>query len=233
MTQSTLTGISSMATRQILAELARLWQLRGGAPVQIESVGGVDAAKRVSAGEGFDLVFLATNALEKLEAEGKIVPGSRRALASSSVGVAVPAGAVRPDISSEAAVRAAVLAAPTIGYSTGPSGVALQKLFERWGIAEQIQPRIVQAQPGIPVASLVAQGQVALGFQQLSEIIHVPGIDLLGLLPQEIAITTVFGGAVAAASGQQAAAAQALAFMASPEAAQAKRDEGMEPCENQ
>ncbi|GAB2454331.1 molybdate ABC transporter substrate-binding protein [Comamonas humi] len=225
-----LKGISSMATRQLLAELAAAWQARGGEPVAIESVGGVDAARRVqAAGEAFDLVFLATDAIAKLEASGRVLAGSRVDLALSSTAVAVPAGAAQPDIASEAALRAAVLAAPSIGYSTGPSGVALQQRFERWGIADELKPRTVQARPGVPVGSLVASGEVALGFQQLSELIHVPGIAIVGALPAAIAIDTVFSAGVVAGSPHADAARRLLAFMASPEAAEAKRRQGMAP----
>ena len=226
---SALKGISSMATRQLLAELAIAWQAQGGEPVEIESAGGVDAARRVQDGEAFDVVFLASGAIAGLVATGRVLPGSQVDLVRSSTAVAVPAGASIPDISSEEAVRAAVLAAPGVGYSTGPSGVALQALFARWGIAEQIRPRLVQARPGVPVGSMVASGEVALGFQQLSELIHVPGIAIVGTLPQAIAIDTVFSAGVIADSHRADAAQRLLAFMAAPGAAMAKRRQGMEP----
>lgn len=227
---ASLQGISSMATRQVLADLSAAWQARGGVPVAIESVGGVDAAKRVQAGEeAFDLVFLASDAIDRLLAAGRVAAGSKVDLMLSSTAVAVRAGTAHPDIGSEEAVRAAVLAAQTVGYSTGPSGVALQKLFERWGIADDVKARTVQAPPGVPVGSLVAQGQVALGFQQLSELIHVEGIDIVGPLPPAIAIDTVFSAGVVAGSPKADVARQLLAFMASPEAADAKRRQGMEP----
>lgn len=225
-----LKGISSMATRQVLAELATAWQAAGGEPLQLESVGGVDAAKRVQAGEeAFDVVFLASDAIDKLLASGRVIAGSKVDLVLSSTAVAVPAGSPHPDIGSEDALRAAVQAAPTIGYSTGPSGVALQKLFERWGIAEAVKARTVQAPPGVPVGSLVAQGQVALGFQQLSELIHVEGIAIVGPLPAPVQIDTVFSAGVVAGSANAAAVQRLLAFMASPEAAEAKRRQGMAP----
>ncbi len=228
-TGAPLRGISSMATRQLLAELVADWQARAGGQAAIESVGGVDAAKRVQAGEAFDLVFLAADAIAKLEAAGCIVSGSRVDLVVSGTSVAVPAGAPLPDIASEAAVRAAVLAAPSVSYSTGPSGVALAKMFERWGIADQVKDRIVTPPPGTPVGSLVAQGRVALGFQQLSELIHVEGITIVGPLPAAIAIDTIFSGAVAQASARAGDARALLAFIASPEAADAKRRQGLEP----
>lgn len=217
-----------MATRQLLAELAADWQTRCGQQTIIESVGGVDAARRVQAGEDFDLVFLAVDALRKLQAAGCIVPGTQVDLVVSGTSVAVPAGAALPDIQSEAAVRAAVLAAPSLSYSTGPSGVALAQLFERWGIAEQIKPRIVTPPPGTPVGALLAQGRVALGFQQLSELIHVPGICIVGPMPTEITIDTVFAGAVRQGSHRLQEACDLLAFMASPDALPAKLRQGMQ-----
>lgn len=225
-----LKGISSMATRQVLNELAQAWEAQGGQSIEIESVGGVDAAQRVQAGdEPFDLVFLASNAIDKLQAAGRVLEGSKVNLMLSSTAVAVPAGAALPDIASEEAVRAAVLAAPSVGFSTGPSGVALQKLFERWGIADAIKPRMVQARPGVPVGSMVASGEVALGFQQLSELIHVQGIQIVGALPAAIAIDTVFSAAVVKGAANADEARRLLAFMAAPEAAEAKRRQGMKP----
>lgn len=220
--------ISSMATRLLLNALAADFTAQTGQAVAIESVGGVDAAKRVQAGEVFDAVFLASDAIDKLIATGHL-QGARVDLVHSGVAVAVPASALQPDIASEDAVRAAVLAAPTLGYSTGPSGVALVKLFERWGIAESVQSRIVQAPPGVPVGALVARGEVALGFQQLSELIHVEGITIVGPLPPAIQITTTFSAGVGSQSIQPDAVRALLAFMASPKTAAAKQREGMQP----
>jgi molybdate transport system substrate-binding protein len=224
-----LQGISSMATRQLLAELLALYAGQGGAALQLESVGGVDAAKRVQAGEAFDIVFLASDAIDKLVAAGHLDADSKLNLADSGVAMAVRTGAPRPDISSGDAVRAAVLEASSISYSTGPSGVALARLFEQWGIAEQIKPRIVTAPPGVPVGSLVAKGEVELGFQQLSELIALPGIDLLGNLPADIQITTTFSAAIASTSAHKAEARALLQFLTSEQAAAAIRRQGMEP----
>ena len=226
---SQISIISSMATRQLLADLVEQFRSSSAHLVSIESVGGVDAAKRVQAGEPFDLVVLAADAIERLTQAGRIVPGSRVDLVHSGVAVAVRAGAPHPDIGSEAAVKHAVLAARSLGYSTGPSGVQLNKLFERWGIADTIADRIVQAPPGVPVGTLVAEGKVALGFQQWSELMHLSGIDVLGPLPAAIQITTTFSAGVAVASAQPEAVRELLAFMASPAAAGIKRSNGMEP----
>jgi molybdate transport system substrate-binding protein len=225
---TTIRGISSMATRQLLAELAGAYEKASGVSVQIESVGGVDAAKRVQAGEAFDLVVLASDAIDKLAAAQKIqLP--RVDIVRSDVAVAVKSGTPQPDIGSEEALRRTVLGASSIGYSTGPSGTALMQLFERWGIAAQVKDRLVQATPGVPVGSLVAQGKVALGFQQRSELIHLDGIDILGPMPQAVQIVTIFSGAACAASQQPQAVEALLEFMASPHTADAKRRQGMEP----
>jgi molybdate transport system substrate-binding protein len=222
-------GISSMATRQVLAELASAYQERTGIAVQIESVGGVDAAKRVRAGEAFDVVILAADAIAQLDAAGCVVPGSQVDLVRSGVAMAVRAGAPVPDIATEEAVKRAVLAARSISYSTGPSGVALAKLFERWGIVDQIQDRIVTPPPGVPVGTLVASGAVELGFQQYSELINLGGITVVGSLPESIQITTIFSGAVCQGSAQAEAVQTMLAYMASADATPAKRRQGMEP----
>lgn len=218
-----------MATRQLLAELTAAYTTRSGQAVAIASVGGVDAAKRVQAGEAFDVVILASDAIAKLVVSGHLRADSVVDLVHSGVAVAVRAGANQPDIRSEDAVRQAVLAAPTLSYSTGPSGVALAQLFERWGIAQQIKERIVTAPPGVPVGSLVARGEVALGFQQLSELIHVDGISIVGPLPPAIQITTTFTAAMTTGCTRPAEVQALLDFMASPEAAEAKRRQGMDP----
>jgi len=228
MTHPTLTGISSMATRQVLADLVAAYQQRTGTRVAIESVGGVDAARRVQAGEVFDVVVLASDAIAKLIAGGHVLPQTVD-LVRSGVAVAVQAGTPLPDISTEAAVKQAVLAARSLSYSTGPSGVALARLFERWGVAEQIQSRIVTPPPGVPVGTLVAKGEVELGFQQLSELINLSGITVVGTLPAEIQIITTFTAGICTASGQADAVRAMLAAMASPEAAAAKRRQGMDP----
>ena len=221
--------ISSMATKQVLADLIALYrQAHPDTVIELESVGGVDAAKRVQAGEAFDIVALASNAVAQLTTDGKVMAGSTVDVVRSGVALAVRRGAPHPDITSEAAVKQAVLAARTLGYSTGPSGVQLAKLFERWGIAEQIKDRIVTAPPGVPVGSLVAKGEVELGFQQLSELMSLEGIDVLGPLPAQIQIITTFSAGLATASTQPEAVRALLAFLVSPATAQTKQRNGME-----
>jgi molybdate transport system substrate-binding protein len=213
----------------VLGELAAACEQRAACAVQIESVGGVDAARRVQAGEPFDLVVLASDAIDKLVAGGAVAAGSKVDLVRSPVAVAVRAGASRPDIATEDALRRTVQDAERIGYSTGPSGVALMRLFERWGIAGEIAQRLVQAPPGVPVGTLVATGEVALGFQQLSELIGLDGIAVVGPLPDAVQIITTFSGAPCARSPRAEEVRRLLALMASPEMAAVKRRHGMEP----
>jgi len=170
----------------------------------------------VQAGEPFDLVVLAADAIDKLIAAGCVIADSKTDLVRSPVAIAVRAGTPRPDIGSEDALRRAVLSARTLGYSTGPSGTALMRLFERWGIADA-RPRPRRAgPPGVPVGQLVARGEVELGVQQFSEMASQPGIDVLGTMPSGCEIVSTFSAGLCAASAQPEAVQALLAFMRSP-----------------
>ena len=217
-----------MATRKLLIELIEQFEGQSGLKSRLEAVGGVDAAKRVRAGERFDVVVLAANVIDALIAE-ELIDGSRVDLVTSAIAIGVKAGAPQPEIGSADAVKRAVLAAGRVGYSTGPSGTYLEQLFDKWGIGDVMRDRIVVAPPGVPVASLVASGEIELGFQQLSELAGAPGIEVIGLLPQEIQSLTTFSGGVARSSEQREPAQRLLAFMASPEVADLKRRHGMNP----
>lgn len=218
MTSHALTGISSMATRHVLAAMAQQWSIESGVRVQIESVGGVDAAQRVAAGESMDLVFLAQDPLTTLQQSGHVVAGSLTPLMRSGVAVAVAQGAVVPAIANEAELKQAIQDARAIGYSTGPSGHAFLALLQRWGLLENLRHRLVQAPPGVAVATLISSGQVTLGLQQWSELLDAPGIAIVGLMPSEVAIETVFCGAIARTCtdpSRLTLGRQLLAFMAS------------------
>lgn len=227
-----LRGISSKATQAVLTDLVAEHQRQTGVEVHIESVGGVDAAKRVQAGETFDVVLLASDAIDRLIASGHLQPNSRHDWVDSPVAVAVQAGAPLPNLANEAALRQAVTQAPTLSYSTGPSGVYLEKLFTQWGMMNELQPRIVVPPPGTPVGTLVAQGQAALGFQQLSELMALPGIQVVGCLPVDVAYITTFSAgvpvAVATDAQRQAAVKDFLVFLSSPQALSIKQRHGMD-----
>lgn len=229
MNHSPLKLLSSMATRELLAALADLYQRDAGRSVQAESAGGVEVAKRIAAGEGCDVVVLAASAIDKLMAEGAVLAASKVDLVRSGVAIAVAADAAQPPVATAQDVKAAVLAAPSLSYSTGPSGVYLEKLFKHWGILDEIRARIVVPPPGVPVGSLVADGRVALGFQQLSELMNLPGIAVLGPLPADIQTVTVFSGGVCAASSAPGEARALLEFLHSPRAAALMPGYGMEP----
>jgi molybdate transport system substrate-binding protein len=220
--------LSSMATRELLAELAARFQRAAAQAVSAEAAGGVDVAKRVQAGEAVDVVVLASNAIDKLIADGKLLAGSRVDLVNSGVAIAVRAGAPRPDIATEEALKRAVLAAKTLSYSTGPSGAYLEKLFERWGIRQSIASRIVVPPPGVPVGTLVARGESELGFQQLSELANLPGIDVVGSLPPAIQTITTFSGGISVQCTRPEVARALLAYMAAPAAATVKQRFGMQ-----
>ena len=224
-----LKGISSMATKSLLASLAARYERETGRRVELVAVGGVDAARRVREGEAFDFAVLAGNVIERMAAEGHVVADMQTVVAMSAIAVAVPSGAAHPDIASEAALRETMQRTARIGYSTGPSGDHLLRLLERWGLAETLRPRLVQAPAGQPVGALVAQGKVDLGFQQLSELIEVPGISIIGLMPEGAQAVTPFTAAVCMVSDQKQAAREFLAFMASGKVDGLKREHGVEP----
>jgi molybdate transport system substrate-binding protein len=223
-----LTGLSSMATRHMLADIARDFDLERGIAVEIRSMGGVDAAKLVRAGGSTEVVLLATKVMRCLEAEGHIAKGSIRDFALSNIAVAIPTGTMRPNIDSEAAVRQAMLEAKRICYSTGPSGDHLKALCEKWGAGE-LMARALLAPPGVPVASLLARGESDLGFQQRSELMNQLGIEIIGILPPEIQATTVFSAGVAAPFAALEDAYALVAYVASAETRDTKIRYGMEP----
>lgn len=215
-------AISSMATRHVLADLTAAAAAERLARVDVESVGGVDAAERVAAGEAFDLVFLASDALSRLAAERHVDAATVTPLVLSQVAIAVPSGSSEkatrtdgPAFADAAGVRDALRNATRVGYSTGPSGTALVKMIADWGMSSELGDRLVQARPGIPVARSLADGEVDLGFQQLSELVGQAGVRILGVMPDDCAIDTVFSGGVATASADQARARKVLSFVAS------------------
>jgi len=224
---TTLKLLSSMAPRAVLSAASVLYKENHAASIATEAAGGVDVARRVAAGEAVDIVVLSSDAIDKLIDGGHLSGSSRVDLMNSEIAVAVPAGAERPSLADEASVKAAVAAAPSISYSTGPSGRYLETLFDRWGLLESLRSRIVVPPPGVPVAHLVARGEVRLGFQQLSELLGVKGIDIVGALPAPIQQLTTFTGAVARSSASADSARGFLEFLASSHLDELKRRHGM------
>jgi molybdate transport system substrate-binding protein len=192
--------------------------------------GGVNAvAKRVADGEVADVVMLPAAQIDDLIKLGKLIADSRANVATSGIGVAIRAGAPKVDVSSSDGIRKALLAAKTIAYSAGPSGVHIARLIANWGLTDQLKAKIVPPIPDVPIGVVVARGDAEIGFQQVSELLPVTGIDYLGPLPADIQEVTVFSAAVHKAAGQADAARALLKFLTAPEAAAIIRKTGMEP----
>jgi molybdate transport system substrate-binding protein len=184
---------------------------------------------RLRRGEPADVVIMAASPLDDLIEEGAILAGSRVDLARSTIGMAVRAGAPKPDISSVDALKRTLLRARSIAYSSSASGVYLSaELFPRLGIADQIAAKCRQIE-GEPVGTAVARGEAEIGFQQISELRPVTGIDIVGPLPQEVQRVTVFSAGIVATARQPEAARRLIAFLSSPAAASAIRTSGMDP----
>ena len=222
-------AISSMATRHVLVDLAAAAIGYGLPSMRVESVGGLDAAERVAAGEQFDLVFLADAVLKRLACTGRVDVATVTPLLISHVAIAVASGSralstapARAAFPTASGVRDALRGAGRIGYSSGPSGALLTKMIEEWGLTEELDGRLLLAKPGVPVARSLAEGEVDLGFQQLSELVGQPGVRVLGVMPEDCAMDTVFGGAVAAASEQPDEAGRVLAFLSSDDVTRIK-----------
>jgi molybdate transport system substrate-binding protein len=183
---------------------------------------------RLARGEPVDLVIMAGSGLDGLIGEGRIAAGSRVDLAASGIGVAVRAGAPRPDIGSADALKRALLRARSVAHSTSASGIHIKGLLQRLGVAQVLSERIKVVQ-GEPVGKVVARGEAEIGFQQMSELLPVAGIDIVGPLPPEVQQVTMFSAGLAANAREPGAAGALIAYLASPEAAPAIRRTGMEP----
>jgi molybdate transport system substrate-binding protein len=188
--------------------------------------------RRIEAGEPFDVVLISPSGLDQLAKAAKIVADSETKVAKVGVGVAVKQGAPKPDISTVAAFKAAMLGARSVAYidpaAGGSSGIYVAKLFKTLGIADAIAPKAVLVNGGL-AAEAVVDGRADIVVHQISEILAVPGATLVGPLPAEIQSETVYAGAVAVASGSKDAAQALLATLAGPAARAVLSAKGMEP----
>jgi len=224
-----VTIISAVAVKEALLDLLPAFEKASGHKVTTIWAGGEAITKRISSGEVADVVLVTAANIDKLIAEGKLVVGSRADVAKSGIGVAVRAGLREPDISSGEAVKNAVLAAKSVAYSTGASGFYLADLFKRMGIADQIRDKVKQTPSGVQVGEVVARGEADLGFQQVSELLHLKGINYLGPLPADIQHTTVFSAGLHTAAPAPDAAKALVKFLTGPEAGPIIKKTGMEP----
>lgn len=200
-----------------------------GVKVALAWVGSSEISKRVKEGEVVDMVFLATPAIDELIKLGKLASGSRVDLAKSGVGIAVRAGTPVPDVGTTDALKRALLAARSVAVSSGSSAVYLQGLFQRMGIADDLKPKLKQVASGHSVGEVVAKGDAEIGFQQVSELLHIPGITFAGPLPADIQNYTSYAGAIHSSAKSPAQAMALLKYLKSDAALGSIRKAGMEP----
>jgi molybdate transport system substrate-binding protein len=221
--------LSTQATEEAYKELIPEFEKASGHKVTTIFTGTLDANKRLAAGETYDMIIMSAPSIEEHTKSGKLVAGSRVDLARSGVAIAVPKGAPKPDISTTDAVKKMLLSAKSIGYSTGPSGNYLLTLLDRLGVAADVKPKLKQTPTGVFVGTIIANREVEVGFQQVSELSHFPGIDYVGPLPADIQSYTMFSSGIVAGAKEADAAKALVKFITSPAAAGAYKKRGMEP----
>ena len=220
--------IASLPLKAAYLELVPRFESARAVQAPAEWVGIADIRKRMQAGEAADGVIGSAALVDELIAGGALQRGSRVDLVKCGAGVAVRKGAPRPDISSTAALYRALRAASSIVYSSGPSGLYLAELFKRNGLAEELKDRLRQAPPGTLVGELVARGEAQICFQQMPELLQVQGVDVVGPLPADIQVVTVFSGGVPVKSSDPEGARALFAFLRSEQAQPVIRRCGME-----
>jgi molybdate transport system substrate-binding protein len=221
-------GAFTAAYLELIPELERVTNARMVTATTSMGTGAESIPSRVQRGEPVDVVIMADASLRQLIEGGWVLADSRVELARSGIGIAVRAGAAKPDISSVEALRRTLLEAESIAYSSSVSGRYVStELFQRLGIADQVmgKSRRIERER---VGAVVARGEAEIGFQQVSELLPVPGIDYVGPLPPEVQRVTVFSAGVAAASKNPDAARVVVGFLASPKAEGAVTRSGLE-----
>jgi molybdate transport system substrate-binding protein len=221
--------LSTQATQEAYLELVTQFEKATGHKVKTVFNGTLNVQKSLAAGERYDLIVMATPAIDEQIKLGKAVAGSRVDFAKSGTGVAVRKGAPKPDIGSIEAFKRTLLGAKSIGYSTGPSGVYMLSVFEKLGVADQINSKLKQTPSGVFVGTLIASGETEIGFQQIAELVHFPGIDYVGPLPGDLQRMTVFSIGVHAGAKQPDAAKALVKFLTAPAASPVIRKHGLEP----
>ncbi len=224
----TIAVLSSLATREAYLELVPQFEQSTGAKVTTTWAGTVDINKRMAAGEAFDLVISSNAAIGELTTQGKIVAGTGTILAKAGIGIGVHKGARKPDVGTPDAFKRALIAAKTVGLSTGPSGVYLEKLFERLGVAEAVKAKTRLIPSGGTVSTLLANGEAEIGFQQISEIAHAEGVDYIGPLPAELQLISVFTAGVHSGAAHPGEAKALVKFLTAPASVAVMKKHGLE-----
>jgi len=226
---SALRVLSTLAVAGAMRGLVPRMEAAAGMAVSADFAPTQGLMPRLRAGEAADLVILTEEGVAELAAEGVLDPGSRLDLVRSHIGLAVKAGAPHPEIGTVEALRATLLAAPSVAYSrSGASGIAFAALIGRLGIADAVNARARVIEAGF-TAELAARGEASLAVQQVSELLAVPGIEVIGRLPKEVETVAVFSAAICRAAAEPQAAARLLRFLASAEVAPALEAAGLEP----
>jgi molybdate transport system substrate-binding protein len=221
--------LSTLALKGAVHSLAGQYEAASGVRIDADFAPTLALLDRLRGGEGADVVILTREGLDDMAREGRVVANSCVDLARSYVGIAVKAGSVHPDIATEPALRAALLAARSVAYSRiGASGILFAQLIERLGIASEINARAKIIPSGFTAERLVA-GEADLAVQQISELKQVAGIEVVGPIPRELQIPAVFSAGRMAASGKAALSDRLLRFLASSEVAPVLRESGLEP----
>ena len=220
--------LSSNGVREALSELIPQFETSTGHRVQVVWDGTLNITKRLDSGEVADLVVMPAADVDELIASGRLVPGSRVDLAKSIIGVAVRAGLAKPDVSTSESLTRALRAATSIVISSGPSGVHLLELFEKQGLLGTLRPKIKQLPSGQSVGEALARGEGDLGFQQISELLHVTGITYVGPLPASVQKVTIFAGGIPKTAKDVAVAKELLTFLKSPRNAAVMKKAGLE-----
>ena len=221
--------ISTQATQEAYLELVAQFEKASGHKVTSDFTGTLNVEKRLAGGEFCDLIIMAGPAVDNQIKLGKAVAGSRVDFAKSAIGLAVRKGAAKPDISSADALKKTLLAAKSIGYSTGPSGVYILSMFEKLGIAGEVKGKLKQTPSGVFVGTLLANGEAEVGFQQIGELKRFEGIDYVGPLPGDLQQITVFAAGILTGAKQADAAKALVKFISAPAAAAVYKKHGLEP----
>ncbi|NOJ40614.1 substrate-binding domain-containing protein [Bradyrhizobium australiense] len=228
----TVRVLSTLALKGAMQSLASQYQAAGGARVDADFAPTLALLDRLRAGQAADVVMLTREGLDEVAREGRVVVETCVDLARSFVGIAVKAGAAHPDIATEGALCAALLAARSVAYSRlGASGILFAKLIEQLGIAAEINARAQIIPQGFTAEKLVT-GEVDLAVQQISELKQVVGIEVVGPIPRELQTPAIFSAGRMAAANMPAEADRLLRFLASPAVAPALRESGLEPGPN-
>jgi len=223
-----ITVLAGMGVVSGVRDLAPAFETMTGSKVVVSFEQAAAMNQKINSGAPADVAALQPEQVEAFINQGKIVAGTHTNFAQAGVGVAVKAGAPKPDIGTTEAFKAAMLNAKSIGYSRSGSGLIAAKVMEKLGIADQLKAR-TKFIDGMPVADAVAKGDVELGLQQINVIIPVAGADYVGPLPGDLQETVKFAAGVLAVSKEPEAAKAFLKFIASPEAAPLIRNSGMAP----